>query len=135
MCDRVCFPVQSSTDAEPLYVVEVLLHCSKESVKDSATEAAKPAAPGEVGEMQVGRENTWKPSCTQTHTHHRPFFLQVVPVMVQLLSALSSVRLYIPKDLKPLDNRQLMLKSIQVSPWRPFKMRTTDPRSGNRAAL
>lgn len=35
--------------------------------------------------------------------------------MVQLLSALSSVRLYIPKDLKPLDNRQLMLKSIQVS--------------------
>lgn len=37
--------------------------------------------------------------------------------MVQLLSALSSVRLYIPKDLKPLDNRQLMLKSIQV-PWR-----------------
>uniref|UniRef100_H2UJX3 Exosome RNA helicase MTR4 n=1 Tax=Takifugu rubripes TaxID=31033 RepID=H2UJX3_TAKRU len=81
--------VKSSTDAEPLYVVEVLLHCSKESVKDSATEAAKPAAPGEVGEMQV------------------------VPVMVQLLSALSSVRLYIPKDLKPLDNRQLMLKSIQ----------------------
>ncbi|TNM92305.1 hypothetical protein fugu_019317 [Takifugu bimaculatus] len=89
-CVTVCVsPVQSSTDAEPLYVVEVLLHCSKESVKDSATEAAKPAAPGEVGEMQV------------------------VPVMVQLLSALSSVRLYIPKDLKPLDNRQLMLKSIQ----------------------
>lgn len=35
-------------------MVEVLLHCSKESVKDSATEAAKPAAPGETGEMQVG---------------------------------------------------------------------------------
>lgn len=66
----MCFPVQSSTDAEPLYVVEVLLHCSKESVKDSATEAAKPAAPGEVGEMQVGRENTRKPSClTHKHTH------------------------------------------------------------------
>ncbi|XP_005798698.1 superkiller viralicidic activity 2-like 2 [Xiphophorus maculatus] len=76
-------------DAEPLYVVEVLLHCSKESVKNSATEAAKPAAPGETGEMQV------------------------VPVMLHLLTSISSVRLYIPKDLRPFDNRQLMLKSIQ----------------------
>lgn len=139
--DLVCVLVQSSTDAEPLYVVEVLLHCSKESVKDSATEAAKPSAPGEVGEMQVGAENTLK----QTHhTHtHTPWLvsavclllLQVVPVMVQLMSALSSVRLYIPKDLKPLDNRQLMLKSIQVSPCRPFSMHATEPRSVDRAAL
>eukprot|EP00064_Thunnus_orientalis_P003132 superscaffoldBa00000248_g3141 len=44
--------VKTSTDSEPLYVVEVLVHCSKESVKDAATEAAKPAAPGETGEMQ-----------------------------------------------------------------------------------
>nr|XP_020476728.1 superkiller viralicidic activity 2-like 2 [Monopterus albus] len=81
--------VKTSTDSEPLYVVEVLLHCSKDSVKDAATEAAKPATPGETGEMQV------------------------VPVMLHLLTAISSVRLYIPKDLRPLDNRQLMLKSIQ----------------------
>lgn len=47
-------PVQTNTDLEPLYVVEVLVHCSKESVKNSATEAAKPAGPGETGEMQVG---------------------------------------------------------------------------------
>ncbi|KAM4719845.1 exosome RNA helicase MTR4 [Anableps anableps] len=80
---------KASGDSEPLYVVEVLLHCSKESVKDAATEAAKPAAPGETGEMQV------------------------VPVMLHLLTSVSSVRLYIPKDLRPFDNRQLMLKSIQ----------------------
>lgn len=80
---------KSSTESEPLYVVEVLLHCSKDSVKDAATEAAKPAAPGETGEMQV------------------------VPVMLHLLTSISSVRLYIPKDLRPFDNRQLMLKSIQ----------------------
>lgn len=49
-------------------MVEVLLHCSKESVKDSATEAAKPSAPGEVGEMQVGAESTLKPTHL-THTH------------------------------------------------------------------
>lgn len=34
--------------------------------------------------------------------------------MLHLLTSISSVRLYIPKDLKPFDNRQLMLKSIQV---------------------
>ncbi|TKS84321.1 Superkiller viralicidic activity 2-like 2 [Collichthys lucidus] len=81
--------VKVSIDSEPLYVVEVLVHCSKDSVKDAATEAAKPAAPGETGEMQV------------------------VPVMLHLLTSISSVRLYIPKDLRPFDNRQLMLKSIQ----------------------
>lgn len=41
-------------------------------------------------------------------------FVQVVPVMLHLLTSISSVRLYIPKDLRPFDNRQLMLKSIQV---------------------
>ncbi|KAK2823697.1 hypothetical protein Q7C36_020297 [Tachysurus vachellii] len=82
--------VKASTgDLDPLYVVEVLLHCSKDSVKNAATEAAKPAAQGEKGEMQV------------------------VPVMLNLLTAISSVRLYIPKDLRPYDNRQSMLKSMQ----------------------
>uniref|UniRef100_A0A4X1SLH0 Exosome RNA helicase MTR4 n=2 Tax=Sus scrofa TaxID=9823 RepID=A0A4X1SLH0_PIG len=79
----------NSGELDPLYVVEVLLRCSKESLKNSATEAAKPAKPDEKGEMQV------------------------VPVLVHLLSAISSVRLYIPKDLRPLDNRQSVLKSIQ----------------------
>uniref|UniRef100_A0AAQ5XVC8 Exosome RNA helicase MTR4 n=1 Tax=Amphiprion ocellaris TaxID=80972 RepID=A0AAQ5XVC8_AMPOC len=84
-----CKKANVKVNSEPLYVVEVLLHCSKDSVKDAATEAAKPAAPGETGEMQV------------------------VPVMLHLLTSISSVRLYIPKDLRPFDNRQLMLKSIQ----------------------
>uniref|UniRef100_A0A6Q2XQN8 Exosome RNA helicase MTR4 n=1 Tax=Esox lucius TaxID=8010 RepID=A0A6Q2XQN8_ESOLU len=82
--------VKASTgDSDPLYVVEVLVHCSKESVKNAATESARPAVPGEKGEMQV------------------------VPVMLHLLTSISSVRLYIPKDLRPYDNRQSMLKSIQ----------------------
>ncbi|GAB1298555.1 Exosome RNA helicase MTR4 [Apodemus speciosus] len=79
----------NSGELDPLYVVEVLLRCSKESLKNSATEAAKPAKPDEKGEMQV------------------------VPVLVHLLSAISTVRLYIPKDLRPVDNRQSVLKSIQ----------------------
>lgn len=40
-------------------MVEVLLHCSKDSVKDAATEAARPAAAGVTGEMQVGEEKRW----------------------------------------------------------------------------
>uniref|UniRef100_A0A9J8B2L2 RNA helicase n=1 Tax=Cyprinus carpio carpio TaxID=630221 RepID=A0A9J8B2L2_CYPCA len=76
-------------DADPLFVVEVLLHCSKDSVKNAATEAAKPPGPGEKGEMQV------------------------VPVILHLITSISSVRLYIPKDLRPYENRQSMLKSIQ----------------------
>ncbi|XP_049719730.1 exosome RNA helicase MTR4 isoform X2 [Loxodonta africana] len=39
--------------------------------------------------------------------------VKVVPVLVHLLTAISSVRLYIPKDLRPVDNRQSVLKSIQ----------------------
>ncbi|MEJ1275691.1 hypothetical protein NN561_006588 [Cricetulus griseus] len=42
----------NSGELDPLYVVEVLLRCSKESLKNSATEAAKPAKPDEKGEMQ-----------------------------------------------------------------------------------
>ncbi|KAG8598940.1 hypothetical protein GDO81_002807 [Engystomops pustulosus] len=76
-------------DLDPIYVVEVLLNCCKESLKNAATEAAKPAKPDEKGEMQV------------------------VPVLLHLLCAISSVRLYIPKDLRSLDNRQSVLKSIQ----------------------
>ncbi|KAA0703745.1 Superkiller viralicidic activity 2-like 2 [Triplophysa tibetana] len=76
-------------DSEPLYVLEVLVHCTKDSLKNSATEMAKPAAPAEKGEMQV------------------------VPVMLRLITSISSVRLYIPKDLRSYDNRQSMLKSIQ----------------------
>lgn len=54
-------------------------------------------------------------------------FVQVVPVMLHLLTSISSVRLYIPKDLRPFDNRQLMLKSIQVQnaailKWKMLKL-------------
>lgn len=49
----LCPQQPNSGELDPLYVVEVLLHCSKESLKNSATEAAKPARPDEKGEMQV----------------------------------------------------------------------------------
>ena len=41
-------------------------------------------------------------------------FLQIVPVMINYLSKLSSVRVYLPKDLRPSDNRFSVGKSVQV---------------------
>ena len=39
---------------------------------------------------------------------------QVVPILLHLVKAISSVRLYIPKDLRSLDSRQSVGKSIKV---------------------
>lgn len=50
---RLLFFQPNSGELDPLYVVEVLLRCSRESLENSATEAAKPAKPDERGEMQV----------------------------------------------------------------------------------
>ena len=46
----------------------------------------------------------------------RFFFPQVVPILLQLVKAISSVRLYIPKDLRSLDSRQSVGKSVKVGP-------------------
>ena len=37
----------------------------------------------------------------------------VIPVLLDIVQAISSVRLYFPKDLKSLDNRQSVGKSLQ----------------------
>ena len=42
------------------------------------------------------------------------FSPQVVPILLQLVKAISSVRLYIPKDLRSLDSRQSVGKSVKV---------------------
>uniref|UniRef100_A0A4W3K7T2 Exosome RNA helicase MTR4 n=1 Tax=Callorhinchus milii TaxID=7868 RepID=A0A4W3K7T2_CALMI len=79
-------------DLDQIYVVEALLHCSKESLKLAASEAAKPTKQGEKGEMQV------------------------VPIILHLITSISSVRLYIPKDLRSVDNRQKMNVEFTLNP-------------------
>ena len=41
----------------------------------------------------------------------------MVPILLHLVKAISSVRLYIPKDLRSLDSRQSVGKSIKVSTY------------------
>ena len=41
----------------PLYIVEVLLNCSQESIRNAVTEAARPPIGDEKGEMVVSRNS------------------------------------------------------------------------------
>ncbi|XP_029157020.1 exosome RNA helicase MTR4 [Nylanderia fulva] len=66
-------------------VVDVLLHISK----DSKEGAPYPCREGEEGEIEV------------------------VPISHHLISQISSLRLYYPKDLRPSDNRRSVLKTIR----------------------
>lgn len=77
------------THGETLYVLEVLLNCSSQPLKSADGETPQPCGPDEKGEMQV------------------------VPILLQLVKAISSVRLYIPKDLRSLDSRQSVGKSVK----------------------
>ena len=47
----------------PLYIAEILLNCSKESIKNAVTEAARPAKEGQRGEMAVRIENKMEGKC------------------------------------------------------------------------
>ena len=52
---RFIFQPSASSD-EALYVVEVLLYCSKSHKKLAAGEVPLPCKPDEKGEMQVGED-------------------------------------------------------------------------------
>ncbi|XP_060568728.1 exosome RNA helicase MTR4-like [Ruditapes philippinarum] len=78
-----------SSEEGPVYVAEVLVNMTKESAKSRNSAMVKPSPPGVLGEMQV------------------------IPVLLHLIQEISAVRLYLPKDLRPFDNRQSVGKSIQ----------------------
>lgn len=95
---------KDSSITDPEYTIDVLLHVSKESAKTKLTSSLKPPPPGEKGEMQV------------------------VPIRMHLIQQISSIRLYYPQDLRPLDNRMSVLKSIQEIHKRfPYGVPLLDP--------
>jgi len=69
------------------YIVDVLLNCAQES--DVGVTKPKPCPSGESGVVQV------------------------IPVALPLLNGLSTIRVYIPKDLRPLESRQSVGRSIR----------------------
>ncbi|GIY79369.1 exosome RNA helicase MTR4 [Caerostris extrusa] len=72
------------------YVVDVLLQLSKQCSETRITSNLKPPLPGEKGVMHV------------------------VPIKLNLIQQLSAVRIRVPDDLKPLDNRMQVLRIIQT---------------------
>ncbi|CAL1279980.1 unnamed protein product [Larinioides sclopetarius] len=79
-----------NTKESVFYVVDVLLQVSKESAETKVTSNLKPPAPNEKGVMQV------------------------VPIKLNLIQQLSTVRAHTPKDLRPIDNRMQVLRTIQA---------------------
>lgn len=74
------------------YIVDVLLYCGSGSSvaknADGSTSGIRPAAPDEKGEMLV------------------------VPVLLSTLDGISHIRIFLPKDLKPAEQRHNVYKSI-----------------------
>jgi len=86
------------------YVVDVLLHVTKETAKSRIPSELMSVPAGEKGEMVV------------------------IPLLLPLVQQISSVRLFIPSDLRPLDNRMAVLKSIsEVKKRFPQNVPLLDP--------
>ncbi|OAD61477.1 Superkiller viralicidic activity 2-like 2 [Eufriesea mexicana] len=75
---------KNPTKENTVIIIDILLHISK----DSSEGCPVPCCEGEEGDMEV------------------------VPVIHTLISQISSLRLYYPKDLRPSDNRKSVLKTI-----------------------
>eukprot|EP00252_Welwitschia_mirabilis_P018829 TRINITY_DN4218_c0_g1_i1.p1 TRINITY_DN4218_c0_g1~~TRINITY_DN4218_c0_g1_i1.p1 ORF type:complete len:993 (+),score=171.89 TRINITY_DN4218_c0_g1_i1:142-3120(+) len=71
------------------YIVDTLLTCAPGLTNDSTPLKPSPVVPGQKGEMQV------------------------VPVQLSLISGISSLRVAIPKDLRPPEARQSVLMAVQ----------------------
>lgn len=76
---------KNPTKENTVIIIDILLHISKESSEGCPV----PCREGEEGDVEV------------------------VPVLHTLISQISSLRLYYPKDLRPSDNRKSVLKTIQ----------------------
>jgi ATP-dependent RNA helicase DOB1 len=85
-------PVPVDETPQSQYIVDVLLNCASGSVvskdRNSGSTNIIPCPPGEKGEPLV------------------------VPVLLSTISSISHIRIFMPKDLRPLDGRNAVLKAV-----------------------
>uniref|UniRef100_A0A8B9FYU1 RNA helicase n=1 Tax=Amazona collaria TaxID=241587 RepID=A0A8B9FYU1_9PSIT len=82
-------------ELDSLYVVEVLLYCSKDSLKNSTTESAKPISLDEKGEMQVCYTCLFSIvacRCSQTFCFQSIFKLEMPKLTEQLAGPLRQMQ-------------------------------------------
>ncbi|TMW60703.1 hypothetical protein Poli38472_000745 [Pythium oligandrum] len=88
-----------STSPTPDHVVHVLLNC-KSSANGKTNEAPNETPePAPIGTMGLASSTTAE--------------MKICPVPLEMLDQLSSLRVYIPKDLRTLDSRQAVGKSVK----------------------
>ena len=73
------------------YVIDVLLHVTSDTAKSKSPSELMPASTSAKGKGEM----------------------IVVPIFLNLIQQISSVRIFIPQDLRPKDNRMAVLKSIE----------------------
>lgn len=89
-------PLSPDEPPQKQYIVDVLLHCAtgtspslQKKGPPAAATGVRPCSPGDDGEFAV------------------------VPVLLATLDGISHIRIFLAKDLKPLEARQQALKSVQ----------------------
>lgn len=90
------------------YIVDVLLHCATGSVvskdRNSGSTNIIPCPPGEKGEPLV------------------------VPVLLSTISSLGYIRIFMPKDLRPVEGRNALYKTVlEVKKRHPEGITLLDP--------
>jgi len=81
--------IKSTVTTEEQMMAKVLLHVTKDSASSKIASELRAVQPGEKGEMTI------------------------VTILFSLIQQISSARIYIPDDLKPLDKRMAVLNAIK----------------------
>lgn len=89
-------PLPTTEAPQSLYIVDVLLHCATGTAPAKQTKGPPAPATG-IRPCPAGEDGEFA----------------VVPVLLGTLDGISHIRIFLPKDLKPLDARLQALKSVQ----------------------
>jgi ATP-dependent RNA helicase DOB1 len=89
-------PLPTTEAPQSMYIVDVLLHCATGTAPAKQTKGPPAPATG-IRPCPAGEDGEFA----------------VVPVLLATLDGVSHIRIFLPKDLKPLDARMQALKSVQ----------------------
>ncbi|KDN37581.1 antiviral helicase [Tilletiaria anomala UBC 951] len=118
-------PLDPNTSASQGYIVDVLLYLSKDEVTADTVKAGK--ARPITGVLETGpraaQQVVMKP-CTEEGQGE----MVVVPALLSTVQEISGIRIFLPKDLRPLECREQVRKNLKEVKRRfPSKVPLLDP--------